>query len=278
VREFNPRTGKLDSVRRCTGGLFCPAQAVERLKHFVSRHAFDIDGLGEKAIALFFDHKFIHTPADIFTLERREKAGEICIHCLEGWGEKKVTNLFAAINARRKIGLDRFIYALGIRHVGENTARLLARHYGDWESFSAAMKAIAGDENCEAAKELENIDGLGPVVVEGLHDFFAEPHNTEVLDKLLKEVSIEPVEQVVSSSPVAGKRIVFTGHLDSMSRDEAKALAERLGAKVTNSVSKKTDFVVAGPGAGSKLAKAEQLGVKVLNEAEWLKLAGVEAA
>ena len=277
VREYNPRTGKLDSVRRCTGGLFCPAQAVERLKHFVSRHAFDIDGLGEKAIALFFDHGFIRTPADIFTLERREKTGEISIHKLEGWGEKKLANLFAAINARRAIPLDRFIYALGIRHVGENTARLLARHYGDWAHFSAAMKEIAADDRSEAAGELENIDGLGPVVVEALHDFFGEPHNTEVIEKLLEEVTVEPVEQAAADTPVAGKRIVFTGHLEAMTRDEAKALAERLGAKVTNSVSKKTDIVVAGPGAGSKLKKAKELGIQVLDEAGWLKLAGVDS-
>jgi len=274
VREFNPRSGKLDSVRRCTGGLYCPAQAVERLKHFVSRRAFDIDGLGEKAIAQFFDHKFIRTPADIFTLEEREKAGEICIHCLEGWGEKKIANLFAAIRARTHVPLDRFIYALGIRHVGETTARLLARHYGDWDAFYAAAKEIAADMDGEAAHDIENIDGLGPVVVESLHNFFAEPHNVEVIDALLEHVTVEPVEQVTAESPVAGKTIVFTGHLDSMTRDEAKELAERLGAKVTNSVSKKTDLVVAGPGAGSKLAKAEKLGVKVIDEAEWLKLIG----
>ncbi len=275
VREFNPRTGKLDSVRRCTGGLYCPAQAVERLKHFVSRRAFDIDGLGEKAIAQFFDHKFIRTPADIFTLEEREKAGEICIHCLEGWGEKKLSNLFSAIRAREHVPLDRFIYALGIRHVGETTARLLARHYGDWESFYAAAKEIAADMDGEAAHDIENIDGLGPVVVESLHNFFAEPHNVEVIDELLLHVTVEPVEQVAAESPIAGKTIVFTGHLDSMTRDEAKELAERLGAKVTNSVSKKTDLVVAGPGAGSKLAKAEQYGVQVLDEAGWLKLVEV---
>ncbi len=274
VREFNPRTGKRDAVRRCTGGLYCPAQAVERLKHFVSRRAFDIEGLGEKAIEQFFDHKFIRTPADIFTLQAREEKGEICIHCLEGWGEKKIANLFAAIEARRHIPLDRFIYALGIRHVGETTSRLLARHYGDWEHFYAAAKAIAANMESEAARDLENIDGLGPVVVESLHNFFGEPHNIEVIDQLLEEVTVEPVEQVAAESPVAGKTIVFTGHLESMTRDEAKALAERLGAKVTNSVSRKTDLVVAGPGAGSKLEKARALGVQVIDEAAWLKLIG----
>ncbi len=276
VREFNPRTGKLDAVRRCTGGLYCPAQAVERLKHFVSKRAFDIDGLGEKAIEQFFDHKFIKTPADIFTLEQREKAGEICIHCLEGWGEKKLTNLFAAIDARRRIPLDRFIYALGIRHVGEVTARLLARHYRTVEAFLQAGRAIAHDRDSDAAHEIDNIDGLGPVVVESLHNFFAEEHNWQVIDELLREVEVLPEEAPMQESPVAGKTIVFTGKLEHMTRDEAKDMAERLSAHVTNSVSKKTDLVVAGPGAGSKLKKAKELGIQVIDEAEWLKLASIE--
>ena len=276
VREFNPRTGKLDAVRRCTGGLYCPAQVVERLKHFVSKRAFDIDGLGEKAIEQFFDHKFIRTPADIFTLEERERRGEICIHCLEGWGEKKIANLFAAINARREIALDRFIYALGIRHVGEVTARLLARHYRTIEAFTQAMREIAEDRDCEAAKEIDNIDGLGPVVVESLHNFFGEEHNWQVINELLREVRVLPEEAPARESPLAGKTIVFTGALESMTRDEAKDIAERLGAHVTNSVSRKTDIVVAGPGAGSKLRKARELGITIIDEAEWLKLAGIE--
>ncbi len=275
VREFNPRTGKLDAARRCTGGLYCPAQVVERLKHFVSKRAFDIEGLGEKAIEQFFDHGFIKTPADIFTLKEREEKGEICIHCLEGWGEKKIANLFAAIDARRQIALDRFIHALGIRHVGEVTARLLARHYRTIEAFLAAMKEIAEDRDSEAAREIDNIDGLGPVVVEALHNFFGEGHNWQVIEELLREVEVLPEEAPAQESPLAGKTIVFTGKLERMTREEAKDMAERLGAHVTNSVSKKTDLVVAGPGAGSKLKKAKELGIKVIDEEEWLKLAGV---
>ena len=274
VRPFNPRTGRPEVDRYCTGGLYCPAQVVERLKHFVSRRAFDIDGLGEKAIEQFFDHGFIRTPADIFTLRRREERGEICIHCLEGWGEKKVANLFAAIDARRVISLDRFIYALGIRHVGDVTARILARHYRTIEAFLDAMRAIARDRESEAAKEIDAIDGLGPVVVESLHNFFLEEHNWQVIEKLLEEITVEPEQAPARESPVAGKTIVFTGKLEKMTREEAKELAERLGAHVTNSVSRKTDIVVAGPGAGSKLKKAKELGITIIDEEEWLKLAG----
>ncbi len=276
VREFNPRTGKLDSVRRCTGGLYCPAQVVERLKHFVSKRAFDIDGLGEKAIEQFFDHKFIRTPADIFTLEEREKKGEICIHCLEGWGEKKIANLFRAIDARRRIALDRFIYALGIRHVGEVTSRILARHLRTIDAFIESMRQIAEDREGPVAREIDNIDGLGPVVVEALHNFFAEGHNWEVIDQLLKEVTVEAEEAPAESSPLAGKTVVFTGRLEHMTRDEAKDIVERLGGHAAGSVSRKTDLVVAGPGAGSKLKKAQELGIKVISEEEFLKLAGLK--
>ncbi len=275
VREFNPRTGRLDATRRCTGGLYCPAQVVERLKHFVSRAAFDIEGLGERAIEQFFDRHFIRTPADIFTLEQRQRAGEIDIGRLEGWGERKLANLFKAINERRAIPLDRFIYALGIRHVGEVTARLLARHHGDIDHFLAAMREIAASRDSEAGREIAAIDGLGEVVVESLHNFFAEEHNWQVIDKLLEEVEVEPMPRVAAQSPVSGKTMVFTGALQHMTRDEAKALAERLGARVTGSVSKNTDIVVAGPGAGSKLKKARELGVRIIDEAEWLKLAGM---
>ncbi len=277
VREFNPRTGRLDAVRRCTGGLYCPAQVVERLKHFVSKRAFDIEGLGEKAIEQFFDHKFIRTPADIFTLEEREKKGEICIHCLEGWGEKKIENLFRAINARRRIALDRFIYALGIRHVGEVTSRLLARHYRTIEAFLAAMREIARDRESEAAQEIDSIDGLGPVVVEALHNFFNEEHNWQVINQLLEEVTVEPEEVPAEQSPLAGKTVVFTGRLEHMTRDEAKDLVERLGGHAANSVSRKTDLVVAGPGAGSKLKKAQELGIRIISEEEFLKLVGLDS-
>ncbi len=276
VREFNPRTGKLDSVRRCTGGLYCPAQVVERLKHFVSKHAFDIEGLGEKAIEQFFDHKFIRTPADIFTLEEREKRGEICIHCLEGWGEKKIENLFRAIDARRRIPLDRFINALGIRHVGEVTSRILARHFRTIDAFIEGMRQIADDRDGPVAREIDNIDGLGPVVVEALHNFFAEEHNWEVIDQLLKEVTVEAEEAPAESSPLAGKTVVFTGRLEHMTRDEAKDIVERLGGHAAGSVSRKTDLVVAGPGAGSKLKKAQELGIRIISEEEFLKLVGLE--
>ncbi|HHN66570.1 MAG TPA: NAD-dependent DNA ligase LigA, partial [Thermopetrobacter sp.] len=249
----------------------------ERLKHFVSRQAFDIEGLGEKAIEQFHDHGFLKTPADIFTLQRRQEAGEIDIGRLEGWGEKKIAKLFAAIEQRRRISLDRFIHALGIRHVGETTARLLARQYGEVRTFLGAMEEIARDVESAAAGELEALDGIGPVVVAALHDFFAEGHNRQVIDALLEEVTPEPLQQLAADSPVAGKTIVFTGKLEQMTRDEAKALAERLGAKVSGSVSKKTDLVVAGPGAGSKLKKARELGVEVISEAQWLALIGSPA-
>ncbi|GAB4236215.1 MAG: NAD-dependent DNA ligase LigA [Methyloligellaceae bacterium] len=273
VRETNPKTGKEDAVRRCTGTLVCPAQAVERLKHFVSRNAFDIEGLGPKQIEAFYEQGLVRKPVDIFTLERRNAELDPPLQEREGWGEQSVANLFAAINRRRAISLDRFIYALGIRHVGETTARLLARTYGSVENFLSAMAAIArGDEEVHA--ELINIDGIGETVANALRDFFAEPHNMEALNELLKEVTPQPVAAVVADSPVAGKTVVFTGTLERMSRSEAKVMAERLGAKVAGSVSSRTDYVVAGPGAGSKLAKARQLGVTVLSEDEWFRLVG----
>ncbi len=271
VRELNPRTGKEDSVRRCTGGLICPAQARERLKHFVSRNAFDIEGLGAQRIDEFYDAGFVRAPQDIFALERRN--GELRLEEREGWAETSVRNLFAAIRARRSIELHRFIYALGIPHVGETTAKLLARHFGTFENLRATALAAA-DRTSEAYAELTNIAGIGEVVADALVEFFREPHNEEMLDALLAEVTPRAVEQAVSHSPVAGKTVVFTGSLEKMTRDEAKAMAERLGAKVAASVSKKTDLVVAGPGAGSKLDKARELGVKVIDEDAWFALAG----
>jgi DNA ligase (NAD+) len=272
VREVNPLTGKEDAVRRCTGGLICPAQRVERLKHFVSRNAFDIEGLGEKRIKELYDDRIIQSPPDIFTLAKSEKGAKIAER--EGWGELSARNLFNAIEARRAIKLDRFIYALGIPHVGEITGRLLARAYGSVEAFRVAMQAAARDRSGEAYAELDNIEGIGPTVAEAIADFFAEPHNVEVVDELLKEVGPEPLEAIDHASPISGKTVVFTGTLEKMTRSEAKARAERLGAKVAGSVSKKTDYVVAGPGAGSKLKDAERLGLKVLSEDEWLELIG----
>ena len=273
VREEDKKTGKLDAVRRCTGGLICPAQAVERLKHFVSRNAFDIEGLGDKQVAAFWDLGFIKQPADIFTLQARNESEDIDIGGLEGWGEKSVTNLFAAINDRRQIDLDRFVFGLGIRHVGETTARLLAKTYGTIDALMAALQA-AEDMKGEAYAELIAIDGIGDVVADAIVEFFKEPHNAQVMTALLAEVSPNPFDAPQEDSPVAGQTVVFTGSLEQMTRNEAKARAESLGAKVSGSVSKKTDLVVAGPGAGSKLKKANDLGVKVISEEDWLALIG----
>jgi DNA ligase (NAD+) len=274
VREVNPVTGKEDAVRRCTGGLICPAQRVERLKHFVSRNAFDIEGLGEKHIKAFYDDGLIQSPQDIFTLAGRDRRSTARLEAREGWGGTSAAKLFAAIEARRRVKLDRFIYALGIPHVGEITGRLLARACGSIEAFRDAMLAAARDRAGEAYAELDNIEGIGPTVAEAIADFFAEPHNVEVVDELLREVRPEPLEAIDHASPISGKTVVFTGTLEKMTRPEAKARAERLGAKVAGSVSKKTDYVVAGPGAGSKLKEAERLGLKVLSEDEWLALIG----
>src|SRR5271167_4365615 len=264
LREIDEKTGKQDVVRRCTGRLVCAAQAVEGLKHFCSRNAFDIEGLGDKQIELFFKEGRIKTAADIFTLQARDGVGAPPLAEWEGFGETSARNLFAAIEARRTIVLNRFLYALGIRHVGETNARRLARHFGDFAALRAAARA-------PDAAETFDIEGIGPVVAEAVADFFAEPRNETAIDALLEEVSIEPMEAVASGHPLAGKTIVFTGSLERMTRDEAKALAERLGAKVSGSISAKTDLVVAGPGAGSKLAKARELGVETIDEEEWIR-------
>jgi DNA ligase (NAD+) len=271
-REINPNTGKEDAIRRCTGGLICPAQRVERLKHFVSRNAFDIEGLGEKHIKAFYADGLIQSPPDIFMLEKRDKRTSSKLAEREGWGETSAKKLFAAIEARRNVRLDRFIYALGIRHVGEATARLLARNYGSADAFLAAMREAGADREGDAFAALDNIEGIGPAAAAAIADFFAEAHNIEVVEDLLKEVTPAPLERVEHGSPVSGKTVVFTGTLERMTRSEAKARAERLGAKVAGSVSKNTDYVVAGPGAGSKLKNAKNLGVAVLTEEEWLKL------
>ncbi|MEX2449690.1 MAG: NAD-dependent DNA ligase LigA [Rhodospirillales bacterium] len=256
-------------ARRCTGGLICPAQAVERLKHFVSRDAFDIEGLGAKHIQAFWRDKLIETPGDIFRLEG--KADDL--QGREGWGEKSMRNLFAAIAEKRTIGLDRFIYALGIRQVGQATARLLARQYGSLMELRKAMQE-SQDRESDAYADLINIEGIGPSMADDLLGFFAEPHNQDVLDDLDRVLTVEDFAVPTGDSPVAGKTVVFTGTLETMSRGEAKARAESLGAKVAGSVSKKTDYVVAGPGAGSKAKKAEEFGVAMLSEREWLDLIG----
>jgi DNA ligase (NAD+) len=360
-RDVDEATGEADVVRRCTGGLVCPAQARERLRHFVSRNAFDIEGLGEERIALFFDEGLIKSPADIFTLEARDRANDAPLSKRKGFGAKSVDNLFKAIEARRKIPLERFLFALGIRHIGETTARDLAKAFLTWDAFHAAIeKAIAdapgpawrrfhglpgvGQKTAEAAvkalasaggdrllgqadllderslgermtaaklapakaaaaiaeafaedahalvfaareaaqqmagdgyTDLASLSGVGVVATDALVDFFREPHNRDVLAALLAQIQVLPFERpATTQSAVTGKTVVFTGTLERLNRNEAKAQAERLGAKVSSSVSKKTDYVIAGADAGSKLTKAQEFGVKVLTEDEWLSLIG----
>jgi len=268
-----------EAVRRCTGALICPAQTVERLRHFVSRNAFDIEGLGEKQVQEFFQDGLIMSPVDIFTLQKRDARSTSRLMQREGYGETSVRNLFAAIDARRSIELHRLIYALGIRHVGEGNAKLLARHYGTIDAFREAMLAAAkhgtGEGNTsEAYQDLNDIGGVGEIVADAVVEFFAEPRNVKALGELLREIEVRPAEQPRKSSPVSSKTVVFTGSLTKFTRDEAKAVAERLGAKVAGSVSKKTDYVVAGEDAGSKLTKARELGVAVLTEDEWLAMIG----
>jgi DNA ligase (NAD+) len=270
VREIN--TAGEEGVRfRCSGEFACPFQKTEHLKHFVSRRAFDIDGLGDKQIDYFFEQGWIKEPAEIFTLEQRN--AKLKLEEIEGYGETSVRNLFDAIRARREISLERFIYALGIRHVGETTARALARGYGMWDAFhDACIKLADGDQ--ETREEMDALDQIGDTVIDALAAYFREKHNRGIVERLTGQVRILEAERPAADSAVAGKTVVFTGSLERMTREEAKAMAERLGAKTAGSVSKKTDYVVAGPGAGSKLGKATELGVTVLSEDEWLKLVG----
>jgi DNA ligase (NAD+) len=258
------------AATRCTGGLVCPAQAVERLKHFVSRDAFDIDGLGDKHIEAFWREGLIRSPADLFRLDAHAEA----IRRREGWGDKSADNLLAALDRCRTIPLARFIFALGIPQIGQATGKLLARHYGSLAALRQAMTEAQAPDS-EARQALEAIDGIGPSMAADLLAFFAEPHNTELLDDLAGLLDIQDHQApAVTDSPVAGKTVVFTGTLTAFTRDEAKARAEALGAKVAGSVSGKTDYLVAGPGAGSKLKKAREAGVTVLSEEEWLALIG----
>jgi DNA ligase (NAD+) len=289
VREVDEKTGKVDVDRRCTGGLICDAQTVERLKYFVARDGFDIEGLGGTMIELFHNKGLLKEPADIFSLtekpekvakalaehraqlseERRAVEGKDPVKAKakkdEGEG-KLVENLMTAIERRRTISLDRLINALGIRHVGETTARLIARHYRTINAFLDGMKAP------NAHEELESLEGIGGVVAEAIEDFFDEKHNVKALDRLLKWLDVTPMAAAEKNSPVTGKTVVFTGTLEKMTRQEAKARAESLGAKVSGSVSAKTDIVVAGPGAGSKLKDAQKHGVEIMDEDSWLKL------
>src|SRR6266436_5346762 len=270
VRE-ETATGEEGARARCTGEFACPYQKIEHLKLFAARRAFDIDGLGEKQIEFFFEQGWVKEPADIFTLEARNP--KLKLEEIEGYGQTSVRNLFAAIEQRRRIALERFIFALGMRHVGETTALALARGYGSWKAFhDAGLKVAHGDE--EAIAEMDALDQIGETVIRSVAAYFGESHNRGIVERLTKEVTILDAERPKSNSAVAGKTVVFTGSLEKMTRDEAKATAERLGAKAAGSVSKKTDYVVAGPGAGSKLAEAKKHGVPVLTEDEWLKLIG----
>ncbi|WP_340247437.1 NAD-dependent DNA ligase LigA [Sulfitobacter pontiacus] len=261
-----------DAVRRCTGGLICPAQAVEKLKHFVSRAAFDIDGLGAKQVEQFYADDWIAEPADIFTLKTRYGSGMQQLKNREGWGEKSADKLFQAIEDKRKIPLSRLIFALGIRHVGEAASNLIAQHYGSWTAFEAAMgHAKSGDG--PAWDDLIGVDGVGQVMAQSLVSTFAQEAERASIDRLVTELSVQDVARPdTEGSPVAGKTVVFTGTLEKMTRAEAKARAERLGAKVSGSVSAKTDILVAGPGAGSKAKKAADLGIQTLDEDGWLAL------
>jgi DNA ligase (NAD+) len=262
-----------EAIRRCTGGLICPAQLAERLRHFVARDAFDIEGLGRKQVPQLLEAGLLKSPVDLFRLARDPERLEQLTE-LEGWGARKVEKLKDAIEARRAIPLERFIYALGIRFVGEVNAKMLARHYGAFDRWRTAMLAMAAGD-AEARAELDNVDGVGSALIEELSEFFAEPHNVEALDELAAELTIEaPAPVIGRNSPIAGKTVVFTGTLERMTRAEAKARAESLGAKVAGSVSRSTDYVVAGAEAGSKLDKARDLGVQVLSEDEWLAMAG----
>jgi DNA ligase (NAD+) len=264
-----------DAVRRCTGGLICPAQGIERLKHFVSRGAFDIEGLGARQIEMFFNDPDlpVRTPADIFTLAARDAANPLKkLKNRDGYGETSAAKLFAAIEARRRIPLDRLIFALGIRHAGEAAAGLLARHYGTWPALEAALTQAAPGNDAWA--ELNAIDGVGTTLATSLTEAFANPAERAAIDALVAELDIQPVARAATDSPVAGKTLVFTGTLEKMTRAEAKARAETLGAKVAGSVSAKTDLLIAGPGAGSNAKEAARLGIQVIDEDQWLALIG----
>ncbi|WP_394197894.1 NAD-dependent DNA ligase LigA [Litoreibacter albidus] len=265
-----------DAVRRCTGGVICPAQAVEKLKHFVSRGAFDIDGLGAKQVEAFYhdDQLSVREPADIFTLRQRDAKAMTKLKNRDGWGDTSVGNLFDAIDERRKIPLNRVIFALGIRHVGESAANLFARHFTNWDDFEQAVRDAA-PQSGPAWDDLLSIDGVGAVMAASLTQAFAQEAEYASIKRLVDELDVQPVARpATADSPVAGQTVVFTGTLEKMSRAEAKARAEGLGAKVSGSVSAKTDLLVAGPGAGSKATKAASLGIKVIDEDDWLALIG----
>jgi DNA ligase (NAD+) len=266
-------------VRRCVGGLTCDAQAKERLRHFASRTAFDIEGLGEKNVEFLWERGLVRSPADIFRLEDKDRASLTKLENFDGWGRKSADKLFAAIRTRARIGLERFIFALGIRQVGEATARRLARHYGTLEQWRTAMDEVAAGDD-EARADLTSVEDIGPAVAQDIAAFFAEEHNRTALDDLIEAMraldgEIAPARKVdAPDSPLSGRTIVFTGTLTRMTRDEAKARADAMGAKVVGRVTRKTDFVVIGADAGSKATAARDLGLALLTEDEWLSLCG----
>ena len=259
-----------EAASRCTGGLICPAQMLEGLRHFVSRGALDIEGLGEKQIKAFWDSGLLKSPADIFKLANNDGKDSLSITDHEGWGQKSKNNLINSIEKSRKVTLERFIYSLGIRHVGQATARLLASHYTHFSILRSSLENASSDARLR--HELENVDGIGQTVGQSIIDFFSYPQNITILNELQSELNITPFQRRISSSPLAGKTLVFTGSLRQMSRAEAKSKAESLDAKVAGSVSTKTDYVIAGDGSGSKLEKATRIGVSILTETEWLNL------
>jgi DNA ligase (NAD+) len=263
--------GETGAISRCTGAFACPYQAIEHLKHFVSQPAFDIEGLGEKQIEFFFAQGWLKGPADIFTLEERNRRSRL--ETYEGYGATSVGKLFRAIRAHRDISLERFIYALGILHLGETTAHLLARAYGSWQAFHDACKALA-DGDAGARQAMDRLDKIGTVVIDSLAEYFGEPHSRRLIERLTAQIRIRDAERPATKGPIAGKTVVFTGALERMTRQEAEVLTERLGAKPADSVSKRTDYVIAGPGAGSKLDRARALGITILPEARWWKLIG----
>ena len=267
VRDIDTKTGKEDVVRRCTGEMNCPAQAIESLIHFVSRRALDIDGMGIKQVEAFYTKGWVKSAADIFTLEARN--GEIKLETWEGWGETSAAKLFEAINARREIPFARALYGLGIRHIGVGNSDLIAKHYLAWDKMHTALLA-AKNHIGEDWAELISIDGVGEAAAGSLVDYLNATDKIELINSLLGQVQIIDAQPPKTNSPVAGKTVVFTGKLEMFSRDEAKARAGALGAKVSGSVSAKTDILIAGPGAGSKLKKAKALGIKTMTEAEWL--------
>ena len=267
--DVDEKTGRQDVVRRCTNGLSCSAQAVQALVHFVSRQVFDIDGLGERQIQAFFEKGLIKEPADIFTL--RDRNSDIKLETWEGFGQTSATKLFDAIDARREIPFDRVLYSLGIRHVGRTNSRLIAQHFISWAAFWAAVPELQNVVS-DPYMSLLGIDGMGQAALGSLAQFFASESNIKIVESLVEQLDVQSAEAPTSNSPVSGKTVVFTGKLERFSRDEAKARAQSLGAKVSGSVSSKTDYLVAGPGAGSKLKKAEAAGVKVMTEDEWLAL------